>query len=207
MKEKDNNVNLKERILNVATEEFANLGYSSTSTNAICRKSEVSKGLLYHYYNSKKEMYLTIVKNTIEDFKANVTINIEGNKAGIDYISEYFNCKFNFFGRNPLSSKIIAMLAVNDEFKEVKELFEEFQNYNNSIIYEILRNIDFNPKFQREKAFELIIMMGEKLEEIHMRDIEIKPREIVIEEFRENHRIMLEMIFEGIDKRTYTLKK
>lgn len=208
MKEKDNNVNLKEKILKVATEEFANLGYNSTSTNVICRKSEVSKGLLYHYYSSKKEMYLTVVKGVIESFKANVIINMDRNKekAGVDYISEYFNCKFSFFGRNPLASKIIAMLVLNNEFEEAEELFKEFQAYNNNIIYEILENIDFNPKFQREKAFELIVMIGEKLEEKHMRDIEDKPKEIVIEEFRENHRLMLEMLFEGIDKRMDTIK-
>lgn len=43
-------------------------------------------------------------------------------------------------------------------------------------------------------------MIGSKLEEKHMKDIESKDKHIVIEEFRKDHKIMLEMVFEGIDK-------
>ncbi|MBM6838215.1 hypothetical protein H9X77_08195, partial [Clostridium saudiense] len=55
-------------------------------------------------------------------------------------------------------------------------------------------------RFDREKAFELIKMIGEKLEEKHMKDVANKDRNSVIDEFRKDHKIMIEMVFEGIDK-------
>ena len=45
------NIGVKEKILNVAIAEFAQNGYKAASTNIICKKANISKGLLYHYYN------------------------------------------------------------------------------------------------------------------------------------------------------------
>ncbi|WP_322395864.1 hypothetical protein, partial [Clostridium perfringens] len=65
--------------------------------------------------------------------------------------------------------------------------------------YKVIKNVNINQKFDRGKAFELIIMIGEKLEEKHMKNIDVD-KEIAIEAFRKDHKIMIEMVFEGIDK-------
>ena len=57
-----------------------------------------------------------------------------------------------------------------------------------------------NPKFNKEKAFELIVMIGENLEKKHMKRINDMDKDSAVEEFRKDHREMLEMVFEGIDK-------
>ncbi|WP_278600954.1 TetR/AcrR family transcriptional regulator [Clostridium tertium] len=201
MSERDSSIDIKKRIINSALEEFAENGYKAASTNVICRKAKVSKGLLYHYYESKENIYLSVIRYFIDRFKENITINIEdSNKKGIDYISEYFNAKFKFFGENPQYSKLILNLLLNNNIEDARILVNEFEDYNNALLHEIIKNIDFNPKFNRDKAFELIVMIGSKLEEKHMKDIEYKDTNTVIEEFRKDHKIMLEMVFEGIDK-------
>ena len=201
MSERECPISVKERINNRALEEFAQNGYQSASTNVICKKAKVSKGLLYHYYGSKENLYLSVLRYFIDKFKENITIYIEdSNKKGIDYISEYFNAKFKFFGENPQYSKLVLNLLLNNNIEGAEILANEFEEYNNVLLYEIIKNIDFNPKFNRNKAFELIVMIGSKLEEKHMKDIESKDKHIVIEEFRKDHKIMLEMVFEGIDK-------
>ncbi|MGL5347175.1 MAG: hypothetical protein ACRDA3_07480, partial [Peptostreptococcaceae bacterium] len=121
------------------------------------------------------------------------------NKKGIDYISEYFNTKFKFFRDNPLYSKIIEN-AILDNMESSKEMIKEFEDYNYILIYEVIKNIEINPKFDREKAFELIVMISEKLEEKHLKNIDIVDKETAIEEFRKDHKIMIEMVFTGIDK-------
>ncbi|MBC5627716.1 TetR/AcrR family transcriptional regulator [Clostridium sp. NSJ-6] len=202
MSDKDiQNAEVKEKIIKAAIEEFAENGYKAASTNSICKKAKVSKGLIYYYFKSKEEIYLNALKFAIDEFKENVTIQINDNsKNGINYISEYFDTKFKFFRENPLYSKLIINSLLNDNTEEAKKLGEEFQRYNNSLIFEIIKSIDINPKFNREKAFELVLMIGEKLEEKHMKDIENKQKDTAIEEFRKDHKLMIEMVFEGIDK-------
>lgn len=48
----------RERIINAALKEFARIGFEKASTNEIIRKAEISKGSLFNYFNSKKELYL-----------------------------------------------------------------------------------------------------------------------------------------------------
>ena len=108
MSDKDiQNAEVKEKIIKAAIEEFAENGYKAASTNSICKKAKVSKGLIYYYFKSKEEIYLNALKFAIDEFKENVTIQINDNsKNGINYISEYFDTKFKFFRENPLYSKL-----------------------------------------------------------------------------------------------------
>lgn len=52
----------RSRILEAALEEFAAKGYKKASTNTIVREANVSKGLLFHYFISKKDLYLYLYK-------------------------------------------------------------------------------------------------------------------------------------------------
>lgn len=190
----------KDKIINVALEEFALNGYKATSTNSICKNAKISKGLLYHYYESKEILYLKVLEYTLDKFKENIKIVVDNNsKKGIDYISEYFNAKFKFFRENPLYSKVIENILL-DSMESSKEMMKEFEDYNFKIIYELIKNIEINPKFDREKAFELIVMISEKLEEKHLKNIDNTDKETALEEFRKDHKIMIEMVFAGIDK-------
>src|SRR5690625_3006661 len=48
----------KDAILNAALKEFATKGFDDASTNVIAKESGISKGLLFHYVNSKKDLFL-----------------------------------------------------------------------------------------------------------------------------------------------------
>ncbi len=50
--------NRRKIILNAALKEFANKGYDNASTNVIAKEAGISKALMFHYVNSKKELFL-----------------------------------------------------------------------------------------------------------------------------------------------------
>jgi AcrR family transcriptional regulator len=45
-------------ILNAALREFANKGFDDASTNVIAKESGISKPLMFHYVNNKKDFFL-----------------------------------------------------------------------------------------------------------------------------------------------------
>lgn len=51
----------KERILSICIEEFAESGFEKTSTDTIAARAEISKGILYHYFKNKKNLFLYVV--------------------------------------------------------------------------------------------------------------------------------------------------
>lgn len=48
----------RDAILNAAFKEFATRGFDAASTNVIAKESGISKGLMFHYVNSKKDLFL-----------------------------------------------------------------------------------------------------------------------------------------------------
>ncbi|CAM3827823.1 TetR/AcrR family transcriptional regulator [Mesobacillus zeae] len=48
----------QERIIGAAVKEFALKGYEKASTNVIVKEAGIAKGLLFHYFNNKKDLYL-----------------------------------------------------------------------------------------------------------------------------------------------------
>ncbi len=53
----------KRNILEVATEEFAALGFSGGRVDAIAAKTRTTKRMIYYYFGSKEELYLAVLEN------------------------------------------------------------------------------------------------------------------------------------------------
>lgn len=58
--------NKRQNILNAALTEFAEHGYLNASTNRIVKAAGISKGLLFHYFDSKKKLFLYVLDHTIQ---------------------------------------------------------------------------------------------------------------------------------------------
>ena len=50
----------RDAILNAALKEFSSQGYDNASTNVIAKEAGISKALMFHYVNSKQELFLEV---------------------------------------------------------------------------------------------------------------------------------------------------
>jgi AcrR family transcriptional regulator len=67
------------RILNAAIKEFAAKGYKNASTNEMVKEAEISKGLLFHYFKNKKELFLFLY-----DYCIDLAVNDFYNKINLE---------------------------------------------------------------------------------------------------------------------------
>lgn len=56
----------RERILAACIDEFAEYGYEKASTNRIVRAAGISKGLLFHYFGNKKNLFLYVLDHVVK---------------------------------------------------------------------------------------------------------------------------------------------
>lgn len=56
----------RDDIINAAIQEFGECSYEAASINRIIKSSGTSKGTFYHYFKDKKELYFTIIEDTIK---------------------------------------------------------------------------------------------------------------------------------------------
>ncbi len=82
----------KELILQTCIEEFARNGYTNTSTNTLVKRLGISKGLLFLYFKSKKDLYLYLVEYVTNDI-----IDFFFAEAGDGKSEQYLN-SFNNLG-------------------------------------------------------------------------------------------------------------
>ena len=49
-----------------ALAEFSKQGYGASSVNTICAAQDLSKGIIYHYFKTKDDLYLACVEECFE---------------------------------------------------------------------------------------------------------------------------------------------
>ena len=65
MKKEEKTKQTCEKIVHAATIEFGSRSYDAVSLNAICGKYQIAKGLIYHNFKNKDELYLYCVKKSL----------------------------------------------------------------------------------------------------------------------------------------------
>lgn len=60
----------RQRILDVATQEFSAKGYDGARIDDIMRLSKVSKNLIYHYFVSKEKLFIAVLEQAYQSMHA-----------------------------------------------------------------------------------------------------------------------------------------
>ena len=114
MTQKERQDRSREEIYRAALEEFGALGYERVNMERICGQHGISKGMMYHYYSNKDELFLLCVERTFADLKAHVERDM-GELAGqdiVDAIKNFFMIREYYFQLHPRQKVIFeeAML-------------------------------------------------------------------------------------------------
>ena len=70
----------RERLLEVAAQEFARYGFEDASMNRILERAQMSKGAAYYYFEDKVDLFFTVVQYANERLKL---IDLELDIAGL----------------------------------------------------------------------------------------------------------------------------
>ena len=59
----------KEKIIEIATKIFSRFGMKKSTMDEIAQRIRMGKSTLYHYFESKEQIFLEVVKKEAEEFK------------------------------------------------------------------------------------------------------------------------------------------
>ncbi|GAA0725170.1 TetR/AcrR family transcriptional regulator [Clostridium malenominatum] len=164
MKQRERNEASKDKILKAAIAEFGTKIYENASLNNICNDNNISKGLIYHYFKNKDELYLCCVKTCIDEF-IDFLNNEERHYSDFQKdIKTYLDLRNQFFSNNPLFSNIFfgTVLQPPVHLKdEIKKLRTELDMLNVQRYKNALSNIVLRDEVSEDEAIEYFIIFQE----------------------------------------------
>ena len=108
----------RQRILKVATEEFANRGFAGARIETIMRRSRVSKNLIYHYFKSKEQLFQSVLESDYEKIRFD---SVDWPVADRDPIENIRDLVRLIFEHWQMSNQFIKLLA-SENFSKGKHI-------------------------------------------------------------------------------------
>lgn len=175
--------------MNAAMTEFAQKGYDNASTNQIVKDAQISKGILFHYFKNKKELYLYLydfaVETLLNDYLGRLETTSRDVFIKLKQISGY---KLEIISKFPEVFKF-AMAA---QFEASSEVRNDLQNRNNKFMAgtynKVYEDIDFSlfkEGIDAKKAIEIIswtiegYALREQAKMKHMKDFKSELEKIM----------------------------
>ena len=144
-----------DKIIAAAITEFGANGYAGASLNNICA-SGIPKGLLYHNFSGKDDLYLACVELCFNS----LTAFLEAADIGSDP-QKYMAARLSFFQENENEGRIFfdAILQPPEPLQDsIKSLRSGLDSFNNRIYEKILSSVTLREGVSYETALEYFTM-------------------------------------------------
>jgi len=152
----------KDQILHAALSVLINNGYEHSRMDDIVNESQLSKGALYWYYKSKKEIYLDLVNFWVTKYSVSVNHLAEINKPAPQQLKSLFNYFIDQYESDPDPFKALTefwSIAQQDpDFKKkLQKVYSHFLEVLEKIISKGVKDGDFKKVNLRITAMSIML--------------------------------------------------
>lgn len=144
------------KILEAALEEFGANGYAGGTINNICKRG-INKGLIYHNFKDKDELYLVCLEKSCQKLVA----MIEESGCASDQL-QYMKLRMHFFTEYPNEAHIFfeAILQPQEELRDrIRQILEPFEAVNERIYRSVLSGLTLRDGITEEDALNYFRQM------------------------------------------------
>jgi AcrR family transcriptional regulator len=142
----------RERIINVAVEEFSVNGYTATNVNHIAETAGISVGSLYKYFVTKDDLFMYIVEVAAEKISEYVNTVVESDIRLLSKIERLLRMAQDYSDRDPNLIRLYNVFSAESDSKRANIIAEKLESvtakaYNDLIVKaqeigEVRRDID-----------------------------------------------------------------
>ena len=154
----------QDKMLNGAMQIFALYGYRHASTDEMVRVSGVSKGLWFHYFESKAGLYAFVASYGLK--YAMIELSMRTVRQGADYFAlryEVEEGKMRMLDKYPYLPLFLDSIAREDD-EEVVEMIKEPRAKYAEQLQQLLLQADYAPLKAHDDYLLLIDMLNYTLE-------------------------------------------
>lgn len=181
MKREEKNLQSRQKIMDAALKEFGEKSYAEASLNTVCKEGDISKGIIYHYFKDKDELFLACVKECFDALTAHLReqIALDGGEPK-EVLRQYFDARIRFFDCNPIYLKLFCSAAIMPPSHleaAILEIRRDFDALNVSMLTTILKKVSLRSDITVEevvdefKLYQDFVNAQYQMQTIHQVDI------------------------------------
>ena len=158
----------RDRIIKLGFELMCNNGYFNTNTNDIAKYADVSTGIVYQYFNDKKEIFIEGFKEYSNSIMFPILDIIKNNKISFDNVEELLDTMLNLFiKKHTLSKKAHEeMIALTHMDSDIADIYHDNEIQVTNMIVDVLKNNDICSDNLFEKVHIIIGLVENYCHEI-----------------------------------------
>lgn len=144
------------KIQEAALEEFGANGYAGGTINNICKRG-INKGLIYHNFKDKDDLYLACLENSCKKLISMITEN-----GCVSDQLQYMKLRMHFFTEYPNEAHIFfeAILQPQEKLRDrIKQILEPFEEINEEIYRHVVSGITLRDGITEEDAIDYFRQM------------------------------------------------
>jgi len=112
----------RDQLMTVAAGLFADSGYHRTSVADVCGACGVGKGVFYWYFDSKEQLFLAILGQTLHDLRRTQQRAIEDTDDPIERVVRGIEASLSYLAGHADLFKLIDFAGTDSEFSEAVRL-------------------------------------------------------------------------------------
>ena len=152
----------KNQILDAAMEVITQNGYENSRMDDVVKSSNMSKGAIYWYYKSKKDLYLDLVNYWVMRYSDMVTKIMEKDQKASLQLKQILNYFIDEYEKDPEPFKALtefwSMAQKDDDFhNKVQKVYAAFLEVIESIITNGKNSGEFKNVNTRIAALSIMI--------------------------------------------------
>ena len=157
MKQQERQKKSKEKILQAAITEFSASGYDKVTMENICTRHGISKGMMYHYYSGKDDLFLLCVQNMyqmMQQYLEESMAELE-KKDALHALKEFWMLRESFFGEHPPFKNIFenALLRTPPHlFEKIEEIRGPIEALNRQFLHRTIGKIELRENLKKENV-------------------------------------------------------
>lgn len=145
----------QDRMINSALKVFSQYGYKHASTDEIVRGAEISKGLLFHYFESKIGLYAFLYDYATRFVTLELTANVEKSESRYyELYKQILSAKANSMSQYPYIFLFLNKADEETDLDALSVISERREKYQR-IMHALRERADitaFNPGVDFEKV-------------------------------------------------------
>jgi len=153
--------NLKQKIIKSAFNHFSQAPFKKVSTNQIVEDADVSKGLLFHYFHDKKNLYMTLYDIAWQSIHKQILEAIDfSNRCLFKRLKDFMLMRNKALKEQKVLSAFMKQVHLSQDpyiIKERTKIYTKHQEKVYKLIFDHIDTDSFREDINLNDSYKIII--------------------------------------------------